>query len=84
MALYEVRHLVEERRGVEVERFELLLGGAYITGIDVPKSPDGMWFHHAAKRIRANLLNRAADAAPVFGAAPGQAEALTFAEMLNA
>lgn len=84
MALYTVkRHRVPNKRGIEVDRYELFLGDQYVTGLDVPADPDIDWYRIAAKRVRANLLNRHDDPEPQFGAHAGEQSALVFAEMLN-
>lgn len=84
MALYTVKRLrVPNKRGVEVDRYELFVDDRYVTGLDVPANPDMDWYRIAAKRVRANLLTRHDDPAPQFGAHAGEQSALVFAEMLN-
>lgn len=84
MALYTVKRLrVPNKRGVEVDRYELFVDDQYVTGVDVPASPDMDWYRIAAKRVRANLIARHDDPNPLFGAQPDEPSALVFAEMLN-
>lgn len=84
MALYEVRRVREpNRRGVEVDRYELFIGDRYVTGLDIPANPDMNWYRIAAKRVRANLMTRHDDENPTFGAHADEQSALVFAEMLN-
>lgn len=84
MALYTVKKIVERnKRGVEVERYELFVGDQYVTGLDIPAQATMDWYRIAVKRVRANLISRHNDPNPIFGAPQGEQAALVFAEMLN-
>lgn len=83
MALYTVQKVVAPRRGSDVERYEVAQDGRYVLGIDIPARTDMDWYRTAARRVRANLFNRAGDESPTFGAPAHDAAALTFAGMLN-
>lgn len=48
------------------------------------KAQDMLAYWRAAQMVRANVMRRWEDAAPVFAADASQSEALAFAEMLNA
>jgi hypothetical protein len=85
MALYTVRKTVEtNKRGIEVQRYELFADDRYVTGLDIPAQVNMDWYRVAAMRVRANILNRHDDPEPIFGAAPDEQSAYAFAEMLNA
>lgn len=84
MAVYLVQKTVEERRGVERERYVFLRDGEYVTGIDKPRIISTDAYRMAALSVRANFINRIGDAEPKFAANANEQECVAFAEMLNA
>ena len=77
MAVWVVKHVadpptyVAERDGVEVE-------------VKIAPPHDGMAYWRAVQMMRANVMRRWGDEAPQFAANANEAEAVAFAEMLNA